>query len=158
VLRQLPARLGRISSTSGLKRPTKCTDSGSSVTATAPTAATIAVVKRLHHFGAGRRFSRLGPERFDALQVQSPPPGELEKTIHARQSIEGLVANSGEENTTKFTERRGPPLSYLVLSTTSEAQLRTKYEQSSIRDARIILQNYPRDALASLSRITGAFN
>ena len=99
--------------------------------------------KRLHHFGAGRRFSRLGPERFDALQVQSPPPGELEEPLCAQQTIEGLVANSGKENTTKITESGGPPLSDLMLSTTSEAQHRTKHEQSSIPYARIILQDSP---------------
>jgi hypothetical protein len=143
VLRQLPARLGkdfvheRTQATHeihGLRVQRDCngTDSGHDRRR-----------KRLHHFRAGRRFSRLGPERFDALQVQSPPPGELEKTVRAQQTIESVVANSGEENTAKLTERRGPPLSYLVLSTTSEAQLRTKHEQSSIRDARIILQNYP---------------
>jgi hypothetical protein len=70
-------------------------------------------------------------------------PGELEETFYAQQPIERLVANAGEENTTKVTESRGPPLGDFMISATGEAQHRAKHEQSSIPYARIILQDPP---------------
>jgi hypothetical protein len=65
----------------------------------------------------------------------------LEETLCAQESIERLIADAGEENTTKITKTKGPPTGNLMVSTTCEAQHRTKHEQSSVPCAAIFLQD-----------------
>jgi hypothetical protein len=114
---------GRTSSRSGLRRPTKYTDSGSSVTATAPTAVTMAVVNA--SITSARDAASFGWDQSASMPSSSSPrPRENWRRP--------FVLNSPSRVSLPTPD-----------STTSERQHGTKHEQGSVTYARIILQGPP---------------